>query len=315
MAAFWIGAGNPMYGHDPRRRAQNFLFGSGIPVTMTLIAANVVTFLVGFFAGMRRPEAGPFSWLVFADDRWPQLFWTVVTWPLVASPYDLIGLLFGGLWAYWIGGSLERSWGMRPYLTFLVATAALTALTLWLGGRLLGAGVAAYGLWLAIAAPTIAWCVLNAREVIRLYAVIPIPAPILAWLTVALTWFQVSMSGRHPLLGAFALSGCAFAYWYAKNGRYRTAGGGGAFRSGGGGGSAFTSGARFGGLRPGTGGGDPPLRFRDFDRDPPVARGFSVKRWLDDRKQRRELDKLWKRSNHPDARPGADPDEKNKGHR
>lgn len=278
-----------MYG-TPQRRAQNFLFGSGIPVTITLIAANVVTFLVAFFT----LGSNPLVFLEFTNRTFPVFFWTVLTWPLVA-PVDLIGLLFGGLWAYWIGGSLERSWGTRAFLTFLIATSALTALTLWLGGALLGVPVRAQGLWLAIAAPTIAWCVVNAREVIRFYAIIPVPAPILAWLTVALTWFQVSMGSGSPFVGAFALSGCAAAYWYARSGRYRYQG-------------YPRSGGTFGGLRMQGGGGrpgDPPLRFRDFDRDPPVARPMNPLRWLKAWNERRKLEALWKRSNL------QDPDERN----
>lgn len=272
-----------MYGTPQRRAPQNFQWASGIPVTITLIAANAVTFLIGF-STFNRGGAGPgglLSWLVFSSLTWPTDFWTPVTWPLVA-PIDLIGLLFGGLWAYWMGGSLERSWGTRAFLLFLAATSALTALTLYGGGMLLGVPVIARGLWLAIAAPTIAWCVLNAREVIRLYAVIPVPAPILAWLTIGLTWFQVSISGGHPLLGLFALSGCAAAYWYARNG------------------SRF-----FGGLGVGKR-GEPPLRFRDFDRTPAARRGFSLRRWLDERRQRRELEKLLKRSGF------SDPDERDR---
>lgn len=280
-----------MYG-SPRRSAQNLFLASGAPVTMTLIAANVATFLVGFFTFNQAwpGPGGPFWWLVFTGQIWPTFFWTALTWPLVA-PIELIGLLFGCLWAYWMGTSLERSWGTRPFLLFLAATSALTALTLWLGGRLLGAPVIAQGIWLAIAAPTVAWCVLNAREVIRLYMVIPVPAPLLAWLTVAFTWFQVSISGGHPLLGLFALSGCAAAFWYARQGRY-------AF-----GGNARASSRPSGGFRSGGRGGESPLRFRDFDREPAGRRGWNLKRWLDDRKQRRELEKLLRRSGF------SDPDE------
>lgn len=245
---------------------------------MALIAFNVATFLIGFAT---LHAASPLRWLVFTNLTWPAYFWTVLTWPLVA-PLDLLGLLFGGLWAYWMGGSLERSWGTRPFLLFLAATSALTALTLWVGGMLLGRVVIAQGLWLAIAAPTIAWCVLNAREVIRFYAVIPVTAPLLAWLTVAFTWFQISMSGRHPLLGLFALSGCAAAYWYARHGRYALGGYGRPRRPS---------------------GSEPPLRFRDFDREPAAPRGGGLKRWLDDRRQRRELEKLLRRSGF------SDPDE------
>ena len=254
-----------MYG-TPQRRSGNFAFAADIPATAFLIAANVVTFLAAFFAADWSSDR-LFWWLKFTSVTWPQFFWTLITWPLVAE-VNLIGLLFGGLWAYWIGGLL------------------------------LGRPVHAQGLWLAIAAPTIAWCVLNKREVIRLYAIIPIPAPILAWLTVAITWFSVSMSGNHPLLGLFALSGCAAAYGYATHGRY-------AYR-----GYAGTSGP-LGGLRGGgggrSGGGSPPLRFRDFDREPePVHRGFDPIGRLRAWRQRRQLEKLFKRSGF------SDPDEKNR---
>jgi hypothetical protein len=90
----------------------------------------------------------------------------------------------------------------------------------------------------------------------------------------------------NPLMGLFALSGCAAAYWYAKHGRYAYRG---YSRSDSRGGRTVTSPA-------GT-----TLRFRDFDREPSAPRrGFSLKRWLESRRQRRELDKLWKRSGFSD---------------
>jgi hypothetical protein len=273
---------------NSRRQVERFFRYNTIPVTVTLIGANVVTFLIAFFT-MRAalPPGGPFWWLTFNGSIWPRYFWTLITWPLV-SPVDLINLLFGCLWAYWVCGSLERSWGPRVFAVFLVATSALTALTLWGGGILLRAPSFAQGIWLASAAPTIAWCAINRSEVIRLYAVIPIPAPILAVLTVALTWFSVSMSAGHPLMGLFALSGCAAAYWYATQGRY-------AYR-----GYTRQGGGNFGtrrSTRPETA-----LRFRDFDQERGGRRrgGFDPLRWWKDRQERKRLEEIFRRSGFTD---------------
>jgi membrane associated rhomboid family serine protease len=280
---------------NPRRQIERFFRYNTIPVTVTLIGANVLTFLIAFFT-MRAPlpGGGPFSWLVFSGETWPRYFWTLITWPLV-SPLDLINLLFGCLWAYWVCGSLERSWGPRVFAAFLLATAALTAFTLWGGGRLLGAPSFAQGIWLATAAPTIAWCAINRREVIRLYGVIPIPAPILALLTVAFTWFSVSVTSGHPLMGLFALSGSVAAYWYVTQGRYTYQG------------YAPRGSGNFGTRRSSDTRSETSARFRDFDRERTGRgrAGFDPLRWWKDRKERKRLEEIFRRSGFSD-------DEKNR---
>lgn len=264
-----------MYGTS-QRQVRNFFFGSGAPATITLIAFNVVS----FFAGAILQSANPFVWLAFTTTLWPQNFWTLVTWPLMGGGHP-ITVLFAALWAFWVGGSLERSWGTRTFLTFLGAVSALTAFTVWIGSRLLGVPSGMAGLWLAMAAPTIAWCVINPREVIRLYAVLPIPAKWLAILTMVMLWYEMGP----PVLGLFALSGCAAAYWYAQHGRtgYRV--------------QANPRG-RWGNAPGET--GKPPLRFRDFDREPPAARGLNPLDKLRAWRQRRQLEQLWKRSGFSD---------------
>jgi membrane associated rhomboid family serine protease len=141
-----------------QRRNPAFSFAQGIPATMTLIIANVVTFFL--IAGL--PDSGLGAWLGFATSNWPRYFWTLLTWPLVGTGHPL-HLIFGIGWAYMFAGSLERSWGTRPFATFLVATAALTAFTMWLGSLLVEPGVVA-GLWVATGAAVVAWSVVNSRE-------------------------------------------------------------------------------------------------------------------------------------------------------
>jgi hypothetical protein len=250
-------------GSDPLQWAKR----AGIPVTLTLLAANLVTFLVAFFTMQGR---NPFAYLAFYTGSFPAFFWTPFTWPLVA-PLDLIGLLFGGFLAYQIGGSIERSWSSRVYGLFLVATSVVTALTLYGGAKLLGVDAVARGLYLAMAAPTVAWCMINRREVVSFWF-IPIPAPVLAGLTVALTWFTVSVGAGSPFLGIFALSGCALAYWYATQGRYKNSG--------------YRQNTRpvSRPSRPGVGG----------------ATGFHPLRWWKERQERKRLEAIFRRSGFTD---------------
>lgn len=249
-----------------------------MPVTMFLLAANVVTFLITFFL-MGSRYTNPFSWLEFSTTTWPNLPWTILTWPLVA-PLSLINLIFGVLWMFWIGGSLERSWGWRTFLGFLAVTSALSALTLWVGARLLGAEASAQGLWLASAPVTVAWCLMNRREVLRLYFVIPVSAIALMWFTLAMTWFSFSVSAGHPLLGLFALSGCAVAYWYATGGRYTIS-------------QMGTS----SGSRPQRMGGYGP---RDRESVEQNTGGFNPMRWWKERQQRKRLEAMFRRSGFDD---------------
>ena len=211
--------GNNSGGNGGDFNIKRIIRNSNAPVTWFLIAANIVTFLVGFFA-MRTPLAGgPFWWLELNNQSLPYLPWTLVTWPLVAS-VNLISIIFGVLWTFSMGGSLERAWSSRVFGLFIAATAAITGLTLWGGSLLLQTPFSAQGLWLAMTAPTVAWCLLNGNETVRFNLVLPVPARVLMWIAMGFTWFSVSISSGHPFLGLFALSGSAAAYWYVTKGRY-----------------------------------------------------------------------------------------------
>ena len=274
-----------MYGSS-QRQIRHFYGAMGIPATMTLIAANVVTFFL--VAGL--PQLGVARWLAFYTHQWPAFFWTPVTWPLVAAREDPLGLLFGAGWAYLFAGSLERSWGTRVFATFLVSVSALSALTTWLGGQVVGHGMLA-GIWVAIGPAAVAWSIINASETINLFF-LPVPAPVLGVLGAAMVWYHGG--NGNPVLGLFALSGCAAAFWYARHGRHAHRGY-----------AVRRAAEQFGKSAQRPGSGSPPLRFRDFDRDPPVSRGFDPLRTFRAWRQRRQLEKLWKRSGF------SDPDEKN----
>lgn len=201
--------------------------GGDTPLTYAIIGMNILTFLTGFF--LMRAAVNPLEYLVFSDASLPRFPWTLLTWPLV-SGLDIFSLVFGALWMFWVSSSLERAWGTRTYAGFLAATSVLTGLSVWLGSLLLKTPFLLLGLWLASAAPTVAWCRINRRETVVMSFFFPVPAPILGWITLAFTWFGVSMNSGHPLLGLFATAGGFAAWWWVDRGREmmrrRPAGGG-----------------------------------------------------------------------------------------
>lgn len=252
--------------NSPQQKLQRFVATTGAPFTVTLIALNVIS----FFCGETLRASSPFHWLVFISVLFPQRFWTLLTWPLAGGGHPF-NLLLMCLWAFWVCGSLERSWGWRTFLGFFFGCAALMALSVWIGGMLLGiplTGLA--GLYLAVAAPTIAWCVINASEAIMLYGIFRIPAPVLMALTLVVVWYELG-SG---VLGLFGLVSCGAAYWYARYGRYM-----------------------WRGYAPARSKTPPPLRLLDEDRVP--ARG-GLAGWFRARQEQRKLEKLWKNSTKND---------------
>jgi hypothetical protein len=263
-----------MRGTSPRS-VQEFFDRSGCPFTIVLIAINVIVFFV--VAGVSH-GANPFEWLVFWAPEWPRHFWTAVTWPLYGGGHP-INVLFGCMWAFWVCGSLERSWGLRTFAVFFAIVSAIMAVSLWIGNQMLRPemGVAPLaGLWMGIAAPTVAWCAINSRETICLWGFIRIPAPLLSALTCVVVWYEMGGGA----IGLFPLAACAAAYWYATSGRIT-------FRG-------YAPVSRFG--RPG-GSNRPHLRMETFDRES-VSSGprwsplHVYRAW----QEKRKLEQLWKRS-------------------
>ena len=265
-----------MYGRTSYQRGGAANLGA-IPVTLALLGLNVLTFLLAFVGMNSGLGTALQNVLALGPDSLPGRPWSLVTWPLFGGK-DFVALLFSGFWAFSIGGSLERSWGWKGYLGFFAACSALTGLTLWLGMRLLVAPLWMSGLWLALAAPTFAWCRINRREIIRLYFCIPVPAPILGWLTLALTFFGISMAGGNPLLGLFALSGCGLAHYWASGGR-----------------PSLTLARR---------GGESRGRFTNFEPESRKAPGGNPLTRLAEERKRKERDKklaeMFKRSGYDD---------------
>lgn len=178
---------------------------SNAPLTLALIVATSAIFLLGFF-GLRLAP-----WLFFEAPLGLLQPWRLLTYPLVAT--DIIGLLFYGLMLWWVGGSLERSWGTKFYAAFFAAMTVITALGMSLGTLLLHVP-APVGYFLPMSALFFAWCCLNPGQEIRIYGIIPVLAKWMAVGEVLIIFF--THASFHPLMGVFALMGCGAAFWWVK---------------------------------------------------------------------------------------------------
>ena len=190
---------------------------SNIPLTLGILAAMTTCFLLSMSANLGRAlfENGAFV----APGSWMQP-WRVFTFPLLYLFPDIIGLLFNGLALWWIGGSLERSWGTRTFAIFVALACIVTAVSMSLGAWIVGATLPLSS-WLLGSALLMAWCMLNPEQSILLYGIVPILAKWIAVATVLIVFFI--HAGMHPVLGFFALGGCVFAWWWARSRRWNEA--------------------------------------------------------------------------------------------
>jgi membrane associated rhomboid family serine protease len=141
--------------------------------------------------------------------------WTLLTYPLVSV--NPISLLFYGLMMWWVGGSLERSWGTRFYAIYFGLMSVITAVGLSAAAFLTNSEFIIDN-WLPLAALIVAWCMLNPNEEIRLYGIIPILAKWLALGEVLLIFFIYSNFGERMnlLTGMCALTGCAASFAWVR---------------------------------------------------------------------------------------------------
>lgn len=195
-----------MRGYSASDKARYWLASGGIPVTKSLIVVNVLTLLLVTLFHLD----SLWRLLVFDSSSVFAQPWTMFTYPLVGL--EILSLLFAGYWLWVAGGSLERTWGSNTYAVFFFVISAITAVGLYLGGLLTHSAVGLVGLWMPLAALTVAFAMLNPEQRILFFFVIPLKLKYLALLDVVLVF--ISYGRVNLLLGVFALAGCAAAYLY-----------------------------------------------------------------------------------------------------
>lgn len=208
---------------QPTWSRQNEFFRA-TPITVTVIGIWILCFLI---------SAVGFPLLVrlfaFLPTQIPNVVTGFFTYPLVmpagSGASGIINLLFAGLMLFMFGGSLERAWGAKGYLYFLIGATLAAALMWELGLLLLFRQLQPLAdPWLLIASVVVAWAWSNPEQTILLYFVLPIKARWVGWLTIALLFFSyasmtVGASPLLPIVGVFSLGGVGFALgyiWYQR---------------------------------------------------------------------------------------------------
>jgi membrane associated rhomboid family serine protease len=194
-------------------RAQYAWQQSGSPLTLAIIVINFITMVLVTF----RVPIG--EWLAFIVPGSLARPWTVLTYPLLSA--SILQMLFYGLFLYWIGSSLERSWGTRFYAIYFGAMSVISALGIALGYYVLQVQFDWAENWLPVAALTLTFCLLNPGEQISIWGVLPITAKWLAVAEVVIVFFLYAQNHAHPLMGFFALAGCGAAYLWVRTRAWR----------------------------------------------------------------------------------------------
>ncbi len=193
-------------------RGQDFF--RNIPATVVIIALWVVLFLASILT-----EGSIYRFLSYDSTILFNATIGLITYPLVVG--NIIGLLFAGWMMYMFGGSLERGWGTRTFVLFLLASNIAAALVWTLGCFIFGSSAQLATPWLMISSFIVAWAWINPEETILVWFVLPLKARWLGWLTIVILYFSFPRVGgwRFFIQGFFALGGVAVAVgydWYRR---------------------------------------------------------------------------------------------------
>ena len=158
--------GNP---NTPSDALRDFVQRGGVPVTLAMLAINILTFLAAFFS----PEVVTPFFLTEMAFRLSNFFhapWTLMTFPLVAIPPFSIWLVITWVFFWLSGGSLERSWGSQRYAIFFFAVTLFSSASLLLGGLLLHRDIMPLNdIFLPLTGLIVAFCMLNPEQEITVY--------------------------------------------------------------------------------------------------------------------------------------------------
>lgn len=201
----------------PRNQPLRVLARSGAPLSLALIASNILTLFLAY--GAARLFQPAFSLLEFQAADFLRQPWGLFTYPAV-SEGNWLRTGFACLAMWWFGASLERAWGTKAFALFFFGVSAAFALSIWLGLLaigILGAGGQLTGLMIPTFGVVVGWALVNRGATVNLYGVLPLPALAVAILDCFILWFIIG----HPVLGLFAqggnLAAWAFVAWRPWN--------------------------------------------------------------------------------------------------
>jgi membrane associated rhomboid family serine protease len=180
----------------------------GIPFTKGIVAFTVLTFFFSLLGG----ERAVYSTLAFNSPLLMLKPWTILTYPLLIT--DPFSLIFAGYWMWVAGGTLERTWHTRKFAIFFLVVSAVSALGVFFASLITRDAVVLAGLWVPLAAVTVAFGMLNPEQVILFMLIIPMKLKYLAMISAGLLF--AAFARTNLVTGVFSLTGCAVAYCYVR---------------------------------------------------------------------------------------------------
>lgn len=198
--------------NDLGYRLKRFLYQEFIPVTKGLALGSGLVTLVLFIMARLSFDFSP--WVALLPGELLRAPWTLLTYPLFDQ--SLVSMVFALLWLWFVGGSLERSWGGRRYALLVLSVTLITGVAMSLAGWVAGGMVSVYGLWLPLVGMTWAWAETDPFREVLFWGIIPLKARWLAWLDAILTFTMYLPV--HFLMGLASLSGILAFYLFRGQG-------------------------------------------------------------------------------------------------
>lgn len=175
-------------------------------VNKTLIISVIALFVVHSLG----QALGAFSlvpWLALHGQSWINLY-TVFTYPLIET--HLLSVMFNGLVLWFLGSELERQWGERIYIKFLIACTLIAGILFFLLSMFVLKGtVLGRGALMGTAGLSYALCVAYAtlypdRQFMMMFA-FPVKAK----------WFCLIMVGVELYMALFSGNPAAFGHLFS----------------------------------------------------------------------------------------------------
>lgn len=191
----------------------SFIKQGAIPFTKLILVLSGLNFILNLLL-----NTGNILTLVPAN--LPGFFWTFLTYPLINPKFDFLTLVFSGLWLWFVGGSLERTWGTRMYGFFFILVTLVTGGVMSLVAIMTGiASYPIFGLWLPLVGITWAWATVYPEREILIWGIIPVKATWLAWIEAGMTFFNYWQVNRNLLFGLASISGIVLVYLFGDTGK------------------------------------------------------------------------------------------------
>ncbi len=169
-------------------------FGSSAPSLKRLsnpVCAGIIAFSVVCFVGAWAGNADLFFRPLALGFGEPSEVWRWLAWPIATGAMGPLGILFGCLWLWSMGGVVERELGSPRFGLFLLAVTLLSAAMVVMGGAIVGIAPMLAGLWVLLVAVTVAWGTRYPAMPVTFMFVLPLKGKWLAWISVALLVFAM----------------------------------------------------------------------------------------------------------------------------